>query len=187
MEMGPQAEHDNDLGQGGAAVGASALLDTGPAHVLSPRKGCESSAKEDRGTRAGAGLPSNLPCWIAAPQQSAQSPENPSPVPSAATAGCCQSRCSPGGRGEKSTNKQHVLEVIFLLTEVESERFPVIQTGDRAARIGNPSKAAPSQPRTLSPPPPNLIPLTTLCLPFTQPPTHYTLPVKEPLEAWGLR
>lgn len=150
MEIGPQAEHDNDLGQGGAAVGASALLDTGPDHVLSPRKGCESSGKQDQGTRAEAGLPSNLPCWIAAPQQSAQSPENPVP----ATAGCCQSRCSPGGRGEKSTNKLHVLEVIFLLTEVESERFPIIQTGDRAARTGNPSKAAHSQPRTLSALPP---------------------------------
>lgn len=38
MEMGPQAEHDNDLGQEGATVGVSALLDTRPAHVLSPRK-----------------------------------------------------------------------------------------------------------------------------------------------------
>lgn len=38
MEMGPQAEHDNDLGPGGVAVGARAPLDTRLAHVLSPRK-----------------------------------------------------------------------------------------------------------------------------------------------------
>lgn len=62
MEMGPQAEHDNDLGQEGAAVGASALLDTRPAHVLSPR---ENVRRRTKG-------PSNLPYWLLAPQQGIQ-------------------------------------------------------------------------------------------------------------------
>lgn len=180
MEIGPQAEHDNDLGQGGAAVGASALLDTGPAHVLSPRKGCESSGKQDLGTKQRQGFLPTCPAG-SLPLSRAHRALKPSAC-SAATAGCCQSRCSPGGRGGKSTNKLHVLEVIFLLTEVEPERFPITQTGDRAARTGSPQ---PTQNPICSSP--NPIPLTTFCLPSTQLPTHYTLPVKEPLGAWGLR
>lgn len=56
MEMGPQAEHDNDLGQGGAAVGARALLDTRPAHVLSPRKDAGTQLRRVEGPEQGQGF-----------------------------------------------------------------------------------------------------------------------------------
>lgn len=132
MEMGPQAEHDNDLGQGGAAVGARAPLDTRLAHVLSPRKNVKAQLRRTEGPEQGQGF---LPTCLAGS------------LPLSRTYRALKIQClfgsncrmlpkwvQPWGRGEKMTNRQCVFEVIFLHTEVGSERFPITQTGDRAAR-----------------------------------------------------
>lgn len=149
MEMGPQAEHDNDLGQGGAAVGASALLDTRPAHVLSPRKDVRTQLRRTEGPEQEQGFLPTRPAG-SLPLSRAYRALFRSNCKDAAKVGAAL------GEGERTlpTNsmswKLYSSSQKWRLRGVLSYRLETTELQGPAT----PSKSAHSQPRTPSPLPP---------------------------------